>query len=69
MELVALVTFLPPSLRTSVMISNGLVLVCHSLKTKGLRFFAVENYGNCYGTRHYSPGTHLKALDALLVLA
>ena len=33
----------------------------HVAKTKGLRFFAVENYGNCYGTRDYSPGTQLKA--------
>ena len=32
-EWVALVTFLPPSLRTSVMISNGLVLVCRCLKS------------------------------------
>ena len=33
----------------------------HVAKTKGLRFFALENYGNCYGNREYSPGTLLKA--------
>ena len=29
--------------------------------TKGLRYFAVENFGNCYGARDYSPGGEPKA--------
>ena len=30
-------------------------------KTKGLSFFAVEDYGNCYGAQDYSSGTEPKA--------
>lgn len=32
----------------------------HLAKTKRMRFFGVENYGNCYGVQSFSPGNQLK---------